>query len=129
MSAYPSSYIRDKILEKVLKNTNFTSPSSLYVALYTTDPTVDNTGTECTGGSYARQSVTFAAASGGSIASNLSVTFSSLATATITHYGILDASTAGNLILFGALPAEINVSSGDSVTIASGSITYSITGS
>lgn len=129
MSAFPSAYIQDKILESIFKNVAFTPPASLYVALYTTNPNADNSGTEVTGGSYARKVVTFAASSSGSIPSNAALAFTSLPTAVITHYGVLDAATAGNLITYGALPSPISANSGDEVTVASGSITFTFSGS
>lgn len=129
MSAFPSSYIRDKVLDKVVNNTDFTPPTSLYLALFTSDPTVAGTGDEVSGGSYARQSVSFNASSSGTVDNDGAVSFTGLPAATITHYGVFDASTSGNLIFFGELPAAISANSGDEVNIADGGIDLTFTGS
>lgn len=129
MSVFPSNYLDDRILESIFKNTAFTPPSSLHLALYTSNPTADNTGTELTGGSYSRKLITFAASSGGTIASNAAVTFSSLSAATITHFGVLSASSGGNLLVYGAFASPISVNTGDDLTLASGAVSFSLSGS
>lgn len=129
MSAFPSDFLDDKILESILKNTAFTPPATLFLALYTTDPTPAGSGTEVTGGSYSRKSITFAASAGGTIASNAIASYTNMPAAVITHYGILSASTAGNLLIFGALPSPISANAGDDISIPSGGISISLSGS
>lgn len=73
-----------------------------YFALFTDNPTAAGTGTEASGGSYARQALTFNAASGGSIASASAIT-ATVNADTYTHYGIYDALTGGNLLDYGTL--------------------------
>lgn len=125
-----SNYLEVKLLDHSLGTTTYTKPTTVYVALFTTDPTDAGSGTEVTGGSYARQSVTFAAAStSGSTStavSNAGVTFTNLPTATITHMGLYDASTAGNLLYHGALTASKSVTSGDNFTINSGQLSIEL---
>lgn len=123
MSDAKSTYLENKILDHTLRNTAFTSPTTVYLALFTSNPGESGSGSEVTGGSYARQTITFAAASGGVSASSNSQTFTSLPTATITHLGIYDASSGGNLLYYGAFSTSLTVSSGDNVTIDSGDIT------
>ena len=129
MSCFPSAYLRDKLLDKCLNNTDFTTPTAWYLALYTEDPLIDDSGDEVTGGSYARQAAGFAAASAGLSASDVSASFTALPTAIITHYAIHDHVSAGNMLFFGALPSPIAANSGDSVTVGSGGISISISGS
>jgi len=96
----------------------------VYVALFTSDPGDDNTGTEVSGGSYARQSVTFAAPSGGATSNSGDITFPE-ATAdwgTVSHVGIYDASTDGNLLFHGALTQAKAVYSGDQFIIKTGDL-------
>ncbi len=50
-----SNYLENKVLDHVLRNTSYTSPTTVYVGLYTSDPTDAGSGTEVSGGSYARQ--------------------------------------------------------------------------
>jgi len=129
MSALPSTYIVNKVNDHVFRGTAISLGSTRYLALYTTNPTAADTGTEATGGSYARQLLSFAASSAGTSASNTSVTFSAMAAGTYAYYGVRDASTAGNLIVYGALPIAVNANSGDDVTVASGAITFTLSGS
>lgn len=121
-----SNYLENKILEHVLKNTAYTSPTTVYLALYTSNPTDADTGTEVTGGSYARQTITFAAASGGTIVSNNAQTFTDLPAATITHWGLSDALSGGNLLIHDALTSAKTTSANDDLTFASGYITVNL---
>lgn len=120
-----SNYLENKLLEHVLKNTSYTSPTTVYAALYTDDPTEADSGTEVTGGSYARQAVAFAAASGGTIANSGTITFANLPSATITHIGIRDASTAGNLLYSVSLSSSVVSVSGTDIIFSAGDITVS----
>lgn len=120
-----SNYLEGKLLDHVLKNTSYTSPATIYLALFTSNPTDANTGTEVTGGSYARQTITFAAASNGTSATNANVSFSAMPATTVTYWGIYDASTAGNLLYYGQFDSPVTTSSGDTVTVSSGTLTIS----
>jgi hypothetical protein len=123
-----SNYLENKLLDHVLRNTSYTSPTTVYVGLYTSNPDEGNTGTEVSGGSYARQSLAVTTASGGIVTSSADVTFPQ-ATAnwgTISHIGLLDAITSGNLLMYTALTTSKAIDSGDVLKIASGSLTASI---
>lgn len=121
-----SNYLENKLLEHIFKNTSYTSPATVYLALYTSDPTDADSGTEVTGGSYARQTATFAAASSGTIATNANITFTSMPSCTVTYWGIRDASTGGNLLASGAFNTPTALASGDTLTVTSGSLTISL---
>jgi hypothetical protein len=115
------------ILEASSGKTAYTNPTTpVKVALVTATGTASAAGTEATGGSYARQTVTFAAASAGSIASNVALTYTNMPAATIT--GIDEYDSAGTPIRrwFGALSASKTTNSGDTFTIASGSYTKTL---
>jgi hypothetical protein len=123
-----STYLENALINATLRNTSYTSPATVYVGLYTSDPTDANTGTEVTGGSYARQSVTFAAPSDGISASNADVTFPQ-ATAnwgTVGWIGILDASSGGNLLYHTVLDAAKTIETGDIFKIASTNLTVQL---
>lgn len=123
-----SDYLEEKLLNASLRNTAYTPPTTVYVALYKSDPSDDNTGTEVTGGDYARQTVTFSAPSSGAVASSNDVTFPT-ATAdwgTATHFGLLDTTTAGNLLFSGSLTTPRTINSGDQFTFLAGQITVSL---
>lgn len=123
-----SDYLENKVLDHVLKVASFTQPAALYLALYTAAPSDSGGGTEVSGGSYARQAVTFAAASGGTSASSATVTFP-VATAnwgTIGWIGIFDASTSGNLLFHGAVTAAKTIETGDTFQVTAGNLTISL---
>jgi hypothetical protein len=120
-----SAYLRDNLIEHALGVASFTMPTNVFLALFTTDPTINNTGTELSGGSYARQQLSLAAASNGRCASNTAETFSSLPACIITHWGIYDASTNGNLLYFGKFDIPIIRNAAEDLVIASGNIAVS----
>jgi predicted 2-oxoglutarate/Fe(II)-dependent dioxygenase YbiX len=123
-----SNYLENALINVTLRATAFTAPTTIYVALYTTDPTDADTGTEVSGGSYARQSVTFAAPSNGVSASNATVTFPTATASwgTVTHIGLRDALTTGNLLYHTPLDASKTIGSGDVFQITSGSLTVTL---
>ena len=70
-----SNYLENALINAVLRNTTYTSPATVYVSLYITDPTDADSGTEVSGGSYARVAVTFGAPSNGVSTNSADVTF------------------------------------------------------
>lgn len=123
-----SNYLEDALINATLRATTFTSPATVYVSLHTADPTDDGSGTEVSGGSYARQSASFAAPSNGASATNADITFPQATGnwGTVTHIGIWDASTSGNLYYHTALDASKAIDTGDIFKIASGSLTVTL---
>ena len=125
-----SNYLENALLNGTLNATTYTAPTTIYVGLYTSDPTDANTGTEVSGGSYARKEVTFATASGtsGSVATNADVTFDE-ATApwgVVGWIGILDASSGGNLLYHTALDVSKDIDTGDIFVIQTGNLTVTL---
>lgn len=123
-----SNYLENKLLDHVLRNESFTSPTTVYVGLYTSDPGDDNSGTEVSGGSYARQILNVTTATAGIVTSSADVTFPQ-ATAqwgTISHIGLLDALSSGNLLMHTPLTTSRDVEVGDVLKIATGSLTASL---
>jgi hypothetical protein len=96
------------------------------VALMTANSTATGLGTEVSGGSYSRQTITFAAPSGGSISSNIVLNYTSMPACTVT--GVDEWDSAGTPIRrwFGALSASKTVNAGDTFSIASGSYTKTL---
>ena len=118
-----SNYLENKVLLHVFDNTAYTSPTTVYVGLFTTDPTDAGSGTEVSGGSYARQSASFTV-SGNTATTDAAIEFPT-ATASwgsITHIGIFDALTSGNLLAHSSLTAAKTIESGDVFRIPSGDI-------
>jgi hypothetical protein len=123
-----SNYLENELINVTLRATSYTAPTTVYVALYTTDPTDADTGTEVTGGSYARTAVTFAAPSNGVTTNNADVTFPTctLAWGTVTHIGIKDALTAGNLLYHSPLDASKTIDLGDIFKITTGNLSVTL---
>jgi len=123
-----SDYYENKIIDHMLRNQAFTPPSTLYVALYTVSPSDSGGGTEVSGGSYARQAVTFTAASGGATSNSADIAFPQ-ATAdwgTIVAVGIFDSSSGGNLLAWGTLTASKTVNNGDQFKILAGDLDITV---
>lgn len=123
-----SNYLENALVNATLRNTSYTSPATVYVALFTTDPTDAASGTEVTGGAYARTSVTFAAPSNGASASSADCTFPTCTSTwgTVSHIGLFDASTSGNLLYHTPLDTSKLIETGDIFKIASGSLTVTL---
>ena len=125
-----SNYLEDKVLNHVLTATAYTQPAARYLGLYTANTGLETNSpsAEVSGGSYARQAVTFAAASSGSSATNATVTFpaASATWGTITHVAVLDASSAGNVLFWGAVTTSKLIESGDTFQVTSGNLTISL---
>ena len=118
-----SNTFETAVLNWALTNGAVTRPTAWYVGLYTSDPTDANTGTEVSGGGYARQAVTFTVA--GNEATNSDVIEFDAATApfgTVTHVAVLDALTGGNIITHGALSAPKAIGTGDIFRITAGDL-------
>lgn len=108
---------------------NLVKAGTPYLALYTTNPTAGDSGTELTGGSYARQAITFGAITAGAIKNTATITFTGLNAATITHWGIKSAATGGTLRIYGTLSSTAVVVTGDQVQFPISSITINLSGS
>jgi hypothetical protein len=123
-----SNYLENALINVTLRNTSYTSPTTVYVSLHTADPTDAGTGAEVSGGSYARKSATFAAPSNGASATSADVTFDQATASwgTITHIGIWDALTTGNMLYHTPLTTSKTIDSGDIFKIASGSLTVTL---
>lgn len=132
-----SNYLEKKLLDHVLTTTSYTAPSTRYVALFKN--TSGNAATnleagvltdEISGGSYARKTVTFAAADSvnGSTSNNATVAFTE-ATAdwgTVTHVAIMDALTGGNVLFWGPITIPKTVNTGDTFQISNGNLTVTL---
>ena len=123
-----SDFLENALINAVLRNTTYTSPATVYVSLYTTDPTDADTGTEVSGGSYARTAVTMGAPSNGVSTNSADVTFPTATGSwgTVTHIGIHDALTSGNLLFHTPLDTSKTIDSGDIFKIASGNLSVTL---
>lgn len=118
-----SNEFETRVLQWAFTAGSPTKPTAWYVALFTTDPTDAGTGTEVSGNAYARTAVTFTV-SGDTASNSGAVEFPEATGAwgTITHIGIYDAATSGNLIAHAALAASKVIASGDILRFPAGDI-------
>ena len=121
-----SDHAEKLLLDFLMTTGTATRPTNWYVALYTGAPSDAGGGTEVSGAGYARQSVTFDAAAtpGGTTSNSADVSFTAAGGdyGTVTHLGIFDASSSGNLLWHGALTASKAVEDGDTITFTAGNI-------
>ena len=126
-----SDYLENKLTDALFRGQAYTMPATIYVALYTASPSDTGGGTEVTGGAYARVAVTSSlanwagtqaagstvASSGatGTTSNNAAITFPAPTAnwGTITHFALMDASSGGNPLFYGALSASKTVNNGD----------------
>ena len=121
-----SNYAEKLLLDWMMTTGSATRPTAWYVALFTAAPSDSGGGTEVTGSGYSRQSVTFDAAAtpGGTTSNNNLVSFTASGGdfGTVSHIGIFDASTSGNLLWHGAMTASKSVSDGETLEFSVGNI-------
>lgn len=139
-----SDYLENKLIDQLFRGQSAPTTTTLYVGLLTAAPSDSGGGTEVSGGSYARVAVTSSLANwagtqsagstvassgtGGQTSNNAAITFPTPAATwgTVTHFGIYDASSGGNLLFWGALTISKTINQADTVTFpaASLSITF-----
>ena len=118
-----SNTFETRVLTWVFTSGSATRPTAWYVALFTTNPAEDASGTEVSGGGYVRQSATFTVS--GNTASNSGAIEYPTATAgygTVSHVGVFDASSGGNLIAYAALTTSKTIETGDVLRIPAGDL-------
>jgi hypothetical protein len=140
-----SDYLENKIIDWMLRAQTFTPPATVYVGLHTAAPSDTGGGTEVSGNAYARVAVTSALANwagtqsagsttassgtGGTTSNNGVITFPTPTPAgwgTVTHVGVYDASTAGNLLFYGTLTVSKVINAGDAVTFPASTLSFQV---
>lgn len=119
-----SSFLAHKLLDHVLRGVTYSPPSAVYMALYTSNPGDEDTGTEVSGNGYQRQAVTFSSAENRRIVNSNQVEFPEATGpwGTITHFGLRDAQTGGNLLFYGELTAPVTIGQGQQLIFKIGDI-------
>jgi hypothetical protein len=123
-----SNYLENALINATLRNTSYTSPTTVYVSLWTSDPTDAGSGAEVSGGSYARTSVTFGAPSNGVSLNNADVTFPTATASwgTVGWIGINDNASGGNLLYHTALDIAKTIDTGDIFKIETGNLSVTL---
>jgi len=118
-----TNFLETEILDHVFAGNAYSAPSNVYLGLYTAAPSDTGGGTELSGSGYARQ--TMAMSVSGNTATNSAAEEFATATGswgTVTHVGVFDASSSGNLLAFGALSASKAIATGDVFRIPAGDL-------
>lgn len=118
-----SNTYETNVLTWTFTNSAVTRPTSWYLGLFTVAPGEGGGGTEVSGGSYARQAVTFSVS--GDTATNTAAIEFPVATAdwgTITHVAVFDASTGGDQIAYAALSTSKTIATGDVLRVPAGDL-------
>ena len=126
-----TDYLENKLVDHIFRGQATPAVATLHFGLFTAAPSDAGGGTEVTGGSYARVAVTanltnFAgtqsagstvasSGTGGQTSNNGAIAFPAPTAnwGTVSHFGIFDAASSGNLLFWGALSASKNVNNGD----------------
>lgn len=120
---YATNYFEKAILN-LLRGVSFSAPTTVYLALFLNSPTeTGQDGTEIAYTGYARQAVTFSAPAvmngGIGIKNAEDITFptSPSAAGTVTHVGIMDSLTAGNMLIYGELTDPLVVAANEAPVV------------
>lgn len=119
-----SDYLENKILDHVLGTTAYTAPSTVYIGLSTGSFNDDNSGTELSGSNYSRVAASFDAAASGTTDNSAAIEFAAATGSwgSVSHFGIFDAASSGNLLIHGAFTSAKTIASGDVLKIATGDL-------
>lgn len=123
-----TDYLENKLLDHVLRNTSYTSPTTAYVGLFTVAPTDTLSGTEVSGGSYARQVLSVTTASAGIVTSSADINFpqATASWGTIVAIGIHDALSSGNLLMYTSLTTSKTIDEGDILKVSTNNLTVTL---
>ena len=129
---HASNYLEKQILNHFLRKQNIPSPENLYLALYISDPTDYNIGTEVSGGSYERIPISFSEPTQGDgmalIYNDTDIRFP-IATdrwGIPSHYGVCDAKEGGELLVHGVIRNPREFLQDDEFSFPVGFITFKL---
>ena len=114
-----SNYLANKLISATVRNLPYSTPATVWVSLYTSDPTKDNKGDEVEQASYTRREVTFNEPENGFASNANQVDWSEATTnwGVVTHIGICDALVDGNLLYFTEIDNPKDILTGDQFRI------------
>lgn len=142
-----SNFLRNSLLDALLRGqAAYAPPQTLYVALFTSEPAADGSGTEASGSGYARASIASSLANwagtqgagtsgvstgtSGATSNNNAITFGAPTGSwgTIVGAALYDAPTGGNMLFFGSLTTALAVNNGDPApSFAAGALKFILT--
>jgi len=118
-----TNFLETEILDHVFAGAAYTAPTTKYVALYTATPGETGGGTELSGSAYVRKAIAFTT-SGNTTSNNAAIEFPTATGSwgSVTHVGVFDALTSGNLMAYATLTSAKTIDSGDVFRIPSGDL-------
>jgi hypothetical protein len=108
-----TNYLENAILDHLTGNGSLATPAQLYLGLLKSDPGEVDIGTSeidptTDDAAYVRQPISFSTAADGTVVSTNDQFFAaSAADNAVTHAGIFDAETAGNLLYYMVVPGGL----------------------
>lgn len=123
-----SNYLETALINATLRGTSYTSPTTVYLALYTSNPTDADTGTEVSGTGYVRKPITFSAPSDGVSTNSALIEFPIAISSwgTVGWVAIRDSLTAGNMLYYTPLDVSKTITSGDIFRINSNNLSVTL---
>ena len=140
-----TDYLENQLVDFLFRGQTFTPPASVYVSLHTAACSDSTPGTEVSGGSYARVAVarslanmagtqsagstTASSGPGGTTSNNNAATFPAPTAnwGSVTHFGLWDASSAGNMWLCQSLTTSKTINNGDAApSFSAGALTIQV---
>lgn len=118
--------VENELLDALVGTAAFSVTTPIKLALVTANGSDSAAGTEVSGGSYSRQSITFGSASGGSITNASKVTFANMPTATVVGIELWDSAGTPKRLAYGSLTASKSLVSGDTLEFAASSVTLTL---
>lgn len=134
--AHLSDHLENTLINGILRGQNYVAPSTVYLALFTSDPTDAGTGTELSDSNYQRQDAAkgdavatgWVAPADGTTSNAKLLQFPPIAdgSVTITHYATFDAATGGNMLFHAPLTTAKNMEIGDVLSFDTGAVTVTL---
>ena len=119
-----SNYLANATINATTRGVPYSPPVKVWVALYTTNPSKDDTGVEVSGATYTREELTLSSPGNG-VSTNENLMQWNTATTEwglITHLTIHDSETGGNMLYFTPLDVPKNIEIGDQFQITVGNL-------
>lgn len=124
-----SDYTENLALKFLLTTETATRPTAWYLALFTSDPTDANTGDEVTtaASGYSREDIAFSVTNDTGT-NSATVTFDAalIDWGTVTHVGVFDAATGGNLLFHGSVTTSKQIDVGDTFQVTQGNLSITL---
>jgi hypothetical protein len=122
-----TNYLETQLLNHVLRNVSYPSPTSIYVALFTVSPSEGGGGVEVSGGGYVRQPVTFTVPAPDSVTNVSDVTFpiATVDWGTVVAFAIMDQASSGNMLYYANLTASRTILASDQLRFPSAQLIIS----